>query len=123
MTRSAWVMPGSATMSSRTRSPTVFKVRSPTSPATATLITWRRTTTSWITGSSASSGKVEMASTRVLTSLSSRCTSAPSCASMVTVPAFSAEVEWTSSIPSRPCTASSTRITTPSSTSSGAAPG
>ena len=123
MARSTWVISGRAERSSRTRSPIRLSVRWSAGPDTATLMTCRRITTSVMTGSSASSGNVSMASTRVLTSPRSFWTSASGSSSTVTVPAFSAAEERISSIPWRSCTASSTRTTTPSSTSSGAAPG
>ncbi len=122
-TSSTWVMPGSADRSSRTRSPSRLSVRSSAGPEIATSSTWRRMIASSMIGFSASSGKVSMASTRDLTSLSSFWTSAPRIASTSTRPTFSLAVERISSMPSRSWIASSMRMTTPSSTSSGAAPG
>ena len=108
--------------SSRILSATVFSVRSSTGPDTARSITLMRGTSSLTIGFSVSSGKVSMASTRFFTSSRTLRTSAPSSTSIRTVPMFSAAVEVTCLIPSMPWIASSIRMHTPSSTSSGAAP-
>ena len=77
----------------------------------------------YTTGFSALTGKEPIRSTAFLTSVRTLSISAPRMASMLTTPTFSEEVEVTRSIPSRPSRFSSILRMTPSSTSSGEAPG
>ena len=76
-----------------------------------------------MTGFSASSGKVSTASTRVLTSSSTRRGSSPARTSIMTLPIPSEALEVISSIPSMALISSSMGMQMPSSTSWGAAPG
>jgi hypothetical protein len=64
-----------------------------------------------------------MASTRARMSAMRRDTSSPECSSTDTLATPSAAVERTRFTPESPCTASSMRVTSASSTSAGAAPG
>ncbi len=73
-------------------------------------------------GFSVSAGKVMMRSTSALTSSRALRLSVPRSSSMVTMPMPSDEAEVIFLMPSTPCTASSTRMQTASSTSAGVAP-
>ena len=96
---------------------------SDTSPYTATVIAGYLLIISVITGSSASSGKVSIRSTSVFISSSVLCISASLSSSTVTEPLPSWAVEIVRDIPSIPLILSSIFMQTPSSTSSGLAPG
>ena len=115
-------MPGWAARSSRTRSAMAFRVNSSVWPETAMSTTRNRASISVMIGFSVSSGNVSMASTLALMSSSTRRVSAPSPTSTSTVPEPSSAVDVICSMPSMPWMASSIRMQTPSSTSSGAAP-
>ena len=119
---STWEMPGIAESSSRTSSATAFRVDSSALPDTATSTTWLRPMSSRTIGFSVSTGNVSMASTRPLMSSMTLRASAPSSSSTMTMPIPSEAVEVISPIPSRPWIASSMRMETATSTSSGAAP-
>ena len=119
---STWVISGIAASSSRTRSASVLSAKTSVSPAIATSVTWLRAVSSRMIGSSVSRGKVVIASTLFFTSSTTRRASAPSSSSTMTEALPSDAVDWICLMPSIPWMASSMRITTPSSTSSGAAP-
>ena len=91
------------------------------SPETTTSTTWLRAITSRTIGVSVSIGNVVIVSTRFLTSSTTRRASAPSSSSATTDAPPSEAVERIRRMPSMLWIASSTRMTTPCSTSSGAA--
>ena len=109
-------------MSSRIPSATSFKVASSVSPETTTEMVLPRNCNEDTIGFSVSLGKVLMASTRLLTSLRVTVKSASAKTSRKTVQAPSDAVAVMRSIPSKPSMASSTRIQTAFSASTGAAP-
>ena len=78
--------------------------------------------TLYTTGFSVSSGKVDMASTLAFISFNTSFISAPISTSALTLPRPSLDVDLIFFMPFVSCIASSIFITTPSSTSSGAAP-
>ena len=119
---SACVISGRAVSSLRTRSAIVFSAASPAFPEMATSPTWLRAITSRMIGRSVPAGNVAIASTLFRISPIARSASAPSSSSTLTVPPPSAAVARIWRTPSTSRTASSIRMTTPCSTSSGAAP-
>jgi hypothetical protein len=119
---STCVTVGSAAISSRTRCPRIFSVRSSVGPVSAMSMTPRCGVANVMTGFSVSSGNVSSASTRFLTSSRARLSSASSKSSTRTMQEPSFAVDWMRSTPSMPSSSSSIRMQTPCSTSSGAAP-
>ena len=114
---------GSAASSSRACSARRFSVRSSASPEMAIESTCRGNSACATVGRSASSGQLSMASTRARISAMRRDTSSPECSSIETLATPSAAVARMRFTPERPCTASSMRVASASSTSPGEAPG
>ena len=121
--RSTWLTSGSSSRSRRTRSASSKIWRSSRGPCTTIQSTFSSSCCSSTVGRSASSGKKLMRSTADLMSCSARLASTPGTSSTDTRARPSSATATMRSAASSPRTASSMGSSSPSSTSSGLAPG